>query len=559
MGTFLLARAFAMEKIVVPTKLLSEAVTRVAASCGCLMLFCTTSQGVDVVVEYEWEEVTSTAAFAGRDGAGALTYNGEMFLLGGWGPAADYPRRTTNEVWKSTDGATWTEIKPNTFLDGTFDPNADWEGRHTGGYVVYDNKMWLVGGDANQGHYQNDVWNSTDGVNWTYVNQGNPVPWLDRVLHYTTVFDNKIWVMGGQKMTLAEFVPGPDEFYNDVWNTTDGVNWTQVTPQAPWVERGIIGGSVVFNNKMWVIGGGTYDTPSAPDREYYNDVWSSVDGLNWVQEATSSPWDPRQYHSVTVFDGRMWVVGGYNDSDLNDVWNSVDGVNWKKVYASPFPARHATSVFVHDDGTGEALWMAAGSHLSPDVWKLSPVDGSGPTPLGIIDVDVQGVPGTTGFVWDSNHPYGGNPSFYQHAWYDEGDPRNGEAIIFSNTFGLNWVTPLNQNTYAVFDVDPNGDIAFDHWLDGGDGLVITVTNGPTHTSLLISATPDGDFNSDGTVDGADFLLWQRDPSVGSLADWKANYGVGALTASAATIPEPASGVLLLVAAIGILTRRSQRR
>ena len=33
----------------------------------------------------------------------------------------------------------------------------------------------------------------------------------------------------------------------------------------------------------------------------------------------------------------------------------------------------------------------------------------------------------------------------------------------------------------------------------------------------------GDFNADGTVDGTDFLLWQRDQRVGSLADWKANF------------------------------------
>jgi hypothetical protein len=250
----------------VRTILFPKAIARALALCAWLLFYA--MSGGQAIAGYEWVNVTQNAAWAPRDGAGALTYNGEMFLLGGWGTTGNYPRRTTNEVWKSTDGATWTQVKPNTFLDGSFDPTSDWEGRHTGGYAVYDNKMWLVGGDANQGYYQNDVWNSTNGVNWTYVNQGNPVPWTDRMLHVTTVFDNKIWVMGGQKMPL--FVPGPDEFYNDVWNTTDGVNWTQVTPQAPWAARGMIMGSVVFNNKMWILGGGTYDTPTTPSRQYYN-------------------------------------------------------------------------------------------------------------------------------------------------------------------------------------------------------------------------------------------------------------------------------------------------
>jgi autotransporter-associated beta strand protein len=53
----------------------------------------------------------------------------------------------------------------------------------------------------------------------------------------------------------------------------------------------------------------------------------------------------------------------------------------------------------------------------------------------------------------------------------------------------------------------------------------------------------GDFDSDGDVDGRDFLLWQRNPSVGDLNDWQTNYGTGALNAASTAIPEP--GTLLL--------------
>ena len=42
---------------------------------------------------YRWEQVTMNAAFAPRDGAGALTLNGRMYLLGGWNPGdkANFP------------------------------------------------------------------------------------------------------------------------------------------------------------------------------------------------------------------------------------------------------------------------------------------------------------------------------------------------------------------------------------------------------------------------------------------------------------------------------------
>jgi hypothetical protein len=66
----------------------------------------------------------------------------------------------------------------------------------------------------------------------------------------------------------------------------------------------------------------------------------------------------------------------------------------------------------------------------------------------------------------------------------------------------------------------------------------------------------GDFNADGRVNGADFLVWQRNHSVGSLADWKANFGATSATVSASAVPEPNAIALSGVAlAMGVLARR----
>ena len=317
------------------------------------------------VTDYRWVNVTMNAAFAPRDGAGALTYKGKMWFLGGWNPGdkAHFPRICNNEVWCSTDGAAWTLVKPNTFLDRSFDAAKDWEGRHTAGYVVHKGKMWIVGGDANQGHYQNDVWNSQDGRTWTRVT--NDVPWGPRVLHHTVAFEDKIWVMGGQ--TLPQFAPFKEEFHDDVWNSSDGVRWDKVEPRgARWQHRGMIGGSAVFKDRMWILGGGTYDTPNIPTREFYNDVWSSADGAEWERHVESAPWEPRQYHDVAVFDDRMWVMEGYAKGNRKDVWYSADGVNWYELPDTPWKPRHAASVFVYDG----ALWMVAGNNMESDVWRL---------------------------------------------------------------------------------------------------------------------------------------------------------------------------------------------
>jgi hypothetical protein len=117
---------------------------------------------------------------------------------------------------------------------------------------------------------------------------------------------------------------------------------------------------------MWILGGGTYDTPTSPKRNFYNDVWSSSDGVSWEQNIQFAPWEPRQYHEVAVFDNRMWVLEGWNQVNRNDVWYSSDGVNWYELPDTPWNTRHAASVFVYNN----ALWMVAGNNLEKDVWKL---------------------------------------------------------------------------------------------------------------------------------------------------------------------------------------------
>ena len=73
---------------------------------------------------------------------------------------------------------------------------------------------------------------------------------------------------------------------------------------------------------------------------------------------------------------------------------------------------------------------------------------------------------------------------------------------------------------------------------------------------LASAGLPGDFNGDDVVDGADLLLWQRDGSVGALADWEANFGARA--GAVASVPEPTASTLLFAAAVGAIARPRRR-
>lgn len=318
--------------------------------------------------EYEWIKVMDPAPFAARDGAGLLAFDNALWLIGGWSKRSKvhFPRICSNDVWRSTDGRDWEMIKPNSFIDQTFDSQADWEGRHTAGYVVFNKRMWILGGDCNQGHYQPDVWNSVDGIRWARVCHGEQLPWGQRALHHTLTFQDHIWVMGGQ--TMPKFAPSAEQFFNDIWRSPDGRRWEQVRPHPPhWSPRGMIGHHVVFNDRLWILGGGTYETPANPTRKYFNDVWSSADGIRWTCHLQHAPWQPRQYHEVAVWDDRIWVLEGWDgQSNRKDVWHSGDGVNWQELLGTPWKPRHAASVCVFND----ALWVIAGNNMESDVWKL---------------------------------------------------------------------------------------------------------------------------------------------------------------------------------------------
>jgi hypothetical protein len=291
--------------------------------------------------------------FLGRDGVGALSFNGKLWLLGGWNEA--YVPQTCSEVWCSVDGVNWTWVT-----------TAPWERRHDAGWVVYENKMWVVGGDRNTGNYENDVWSSADGLNWELVTDS--VPWANRATQYVLAFNDRLWLMGGQQIFESGVPPAPVLAYNDVWSSTDGANWELVTGAAGWSPRGMMMGSAVFQGKMWVIGGGLYDI-----RTFNDDVWSSPDGVNWTQvlAETEAPWAPRQFQNIAAFGNKLWVMAGGDEQSQggnNDVWYSPDGVKWTQLAATPWIARHAASSVVYDN----FLWFTCGSDEfgNSDVWKL---------------------------------------------------------------------------------------------------------------------------------------------------------------------------------------------
>ena len=49
------------------------------------------------------------------------------------------------------------------------------------------------------------------------------------------MFDNKIWILGGTSDRASIFnTNGDTVYYNDVWYSANGIDWTRAIADAPW-------------------------------------------------------------------------------------------------------------------------------------------------------------------------------------------------------------------------------------------------------------------------------------------------------------------------------------
>ncbi|HEY2004193.1 MAG TPA: hypothetical protein VGH44_03685 [Candidatus Saccharimonadia bacterium] len=254
---------------------------------------------------------TNYASALGRAAAAAVTYSGQMWMFGGDnGGTVRY-----NDDWFSSDGSNWTQKMTNC---STGCPATQWSQRDGPQALAFNSKMWILGGQDNSSVTLNDVWCSTDGLSWNDSTCGTAsAPWQGRSTFGAVVFNNKMWVLGGFNQINGDL--------SDVWSSSDGTNWTEATASAPWGTRQDFS-AVVYNNKMWVMGGFQSQT-----NQYNNDVWYSSDGISWTQATASTSWDARTSAAAAVQDNRMWIMGGFDPTThlyAGDAWSSADGVNW---------------------------------------------------------------------------------------------------------------------------------------------------------------------------------------------------------------------------------------
>ncbi len=267
-----------------------------------------------------WVEEWTTAPFGVRYSPGVVIFDNKLWIIGGSDGS------TRNDVW-SYDGTNWVEEKAHNVGSDEFSPRRAhqslvYDATDDG---TDDPTMWVIGGQDSGGDNLNDVWSSPDGVTWTEVVADGTAPWLQRRYHTSHVFDHdgngdKMYIIAGRSNDVA-----PLDYEDDIWFSSDGVNWNELTlnpqPGGNWHGRAWHR-SIVYKDKLWIFGG-AYN-----DNGWYhrNDVWFSYNGADWTEvhpQNDSDPnfWSPRSSHASVVFNNKIWVLGGtVSGVKQNDVW-----------------------------------------------------------------------------------------------------------------------------------------------------------------------------------------------------------------------------------------------
>jgi hypothetical protein len=280
----------------------------------------------------------------------------------------DFPRDGANMIqfgnylylyggWNAFNS--WNDIYRSTGDLSTWErmPDAPWYGRHTFGLGKLSSGLFVFGGDYI--HDMFDVWRSTDGINFQSVASNLEATVQRRLIYGTCVHNNKLYVMGGQ-LFLEDTASG----LHDVWESANGLAWKKIADGKTFLGKNLAGCVTSFNGRIWVVGGGYYRHPDSTVR-WTNHIYSSADGVDWRQEV-DGPWSGRQYANVCVWDNRLWMIGGHNGKNLDEVWYMNKNGSWVK-YTPPnlFTARHAAAIAVYNN----KLVLACGDYNN-ECWVI---------------------------------------------------------------------------------------------------------------------------------------------------------------------------------------------
>ncbi|MEP7148994.1 MAG: hypothetical protein ABI857_08930 [Acidobacteriota bacterium] len=294
---------------------------------------------------YVWTQLTEHAEFP-------TGYNFPVFVAKGkmWAFHAE-------SIWSSTNGIRWTRSPLPSLRKNVYQSD----------YVLFDDTVYALG--DNTANYENiafkpRVRRTINFQRWQIVSERSNLP--GRIFRGVVVFDGKMWALGGYD---------GKNYFNDVWNSTDGVRWSLVTEHAGWSQR-TVGTTFVFKGRLYLIGGGVIDGQTSENPHSTREIWSSTDGKTWTMARTETP--AMNGGTPVVYEERFWLVGANRDGAFGrSSLVSEDVENWIE-HQAPWTPRGGAAAWVYNN----KLYMTGGKYsvtengqirfiYSNDVWVMT--------------------------------------------------------------------------------------------------------------------------------------------------------------------------------------------
>lgn len=133
------------------------------------------------------------------------------------------------------------------------------------------------------------------------------------------------------------------------------------------------------------------------------------------------------------------------------------------------------------------------------------------------------------------------------------DPSSSNGYMFSPDYGATWL-----DREIAFDTASSGNLP--HNIIADENWVHILAEPGAGTYVRRQVILLGDFNLNGVVDAADYAVWRKtDGSRNGYQFWQQNFGFGTGGARDTTVPEPATVLYLLTAALLLPSQYRSRR
>lgn len=273
-------------------------------------------------------------------GSGATTFNETIYFVGGGHKdKSEY----TNDIWKSSNGFLWEKLCKNKGLN-----KSAWHS-----LVSFRNRLWLIGGH-NEKDLENKILSSADGETWTQTGHF-PLPIQ---YHISLVFDDKLWVIGGwdknmiptgriwvsndgKLWTLVGSLPSSSEaeitaqvfngkiwlIGSKIWSSSNGKDWVEISGKPPFSGR-IRLNTFSIRHHLWVFGG-----QKNYEGSFFNDFFSTKDGLTWGKKLFRQQIiSPRIHVNIVPLKESIFIIGGETKDGLfQEIYKLDDPQKLKKL------------------------------------------------------------------------------------------------------------------------------------------------------------------------------------------------------------------------------------